>query len=75
MYIEIRDQWTISQYYRFIIINSDYNNKNTNISIVFSQHPYCCVNKIVLTVFLNESKVDVLVHSTQFVPFAMDRHK
>ena len=29
------------------------------ISTIFTQHPYCCVNNIVLTLLLNESKVDV----------------
>ena len=45
------------------IINSDYNLNNNYISTIFTQHPYCCVNNIVLTLFLNESKVDVRIHS------------
>ena len=44
MCIEIRVQWTIT------IINSDHNINNNNICIVvYSQHPYYCVNNIVLT--------------------------
>ena len=43
--------------------NSDYNLNNNNISTIFTQHPYCCVNNIVLTLFLNESKFDVRIHS------------
>ena len=36
---------------------------NTNI-IINSQHPYyCCVNNIVLTLFLKQSKIDVLICS------------
>ena len=35
------------------IINSDRNKNNNNIYIVvYSQHPYCCVNNIVLALFL-----------------------
>ena len=60
MYIEIRVQWTK---HTITIINSDYNLNNNNILTIFTQHPYCCVNNIVLTLFLNESKVDVRIHS------------
>ena len=48
----------------FTIINSDHNINNNNILIVvYSQHPYCCVNNIVLTLFLKLSKFDVLICS------------
>ena len=30
---------------------------------IYSQHPYYCVNNIVLTLFLKQSKVDVLICS------------
>ena len=62
MYIEIRVQWTIQQN-TFTIINSEYNINNNNIYTIFTQHPYCCVNNIALTLFLNESKFDVRIHS------------
>ena len=46
------------------IINSDYNINNNNIyMVVYIQHPYCCVNNIVLTLFLKQSKFDVLICS------------
>ena len=35
------------------------NMSNINI-VIYSQHPYCCVNNIVLT--LKQSKFDVLIH-------------
>ena len=35
---------------------------NTNI-VVYSQHPYCFVNNIVLTLFMKQSKFDVLICS------------
>ena len=48
----------------FTIINSDHNINNNNIYIVvYSQHPYCYVNNIVLTLFLKQSKFDVLICS------------
>ena len=55
MYIEVRVQWTKSQN-TFTVIYSDHNINNniinnTNI-VVYSQHPHCCVNNIVLTLFL-----------------------
>ena len=59
MYIEVRVQWTILQN-AFTIINSDHIINNNNIYI-YSQHPYCCVNNIVLTPFLKHSKFDVLI--------------
>ena len=31
--------------------------------VVYSQHPYCCVNNIVLTLFMKQSKYDVLICS------------
>ena len=34
------------------------NHKNR---VVYSQHPYCCVNKIILRLFLKQSKCDVLI--------------
>ena len=38
-----------------IIINRDHNINNNNIYIVvYSQHPYCCVNNFVLTLFLKQ---------------------
>ena len=46
------------------IINSDHNINNNNIYIVvYSQHPYCCINNIVLTRFLKQSQFDVLICS------------
>ena len=45
------------------------NNNNIYI-VVYSQHPYCCVNSIILTLFLKESEIDVRICSPQFVPFA-----
>ena len=48
MYIGIRVQWTIIAILSIAIMNSDYYINNINLSIVFSQHPYCCVNNIVL---------------------------
>ena len=30
---------------------------------IYSQHPYCCVNNIVLALFLKQSKFDVLICS------------
>ena len=37
---------------------------NNNIYIVvYSRHPYCCVNNIVLTLFLKQSKLDVIIFS------------
>ena len=61
MYIEVRVQWTIKKN-AFTIINSDHIINNNNIYI-YSQHPYCCVNNIVLTLFLKQSKFDVLICS------------
>ena len=63
MYIEVRVQWT-KQQNAFAIINSDHNiNNNTIYIVVYSQHPYCCVNNIVLALFLKQSKFDVLICS------------
>ena len=63
MYIEVRDQWTILQN-AFTIINSDHNINNNNIYIVvYSKHPYCCENTIVLTLFLKQSKLGILICS------------
>ena len=48
----------------FTPINSDLNINNNNIYIVvYSQHPYCCVNNFVLVLFLKQSKFDVLICS------------
>ena len=58
MYIEVRVQWIIKKN-AFTIINSDHNINNNNIYI-YSQHPCCCVNNIVLTLFLKQSIFDVL---------------
>ena len=41
----------------FTIINSDYNLNDNNISTIFTEHPYCCVNNTVLALFLNESTI------------------
>ena len=46
----------------FIILNSDQNKNNNNMMmVVSSQHPYCCVDNIVLKLFLKQSKFGVLV--------------
>ena len=47
---------------RLPIINSDHIINNNNMYI-YSQHPYRCVNSIVLTLFLKQSKFDVLICS------------
>ena len=49
------------------IINSNYNINNNSIIILFTQHPYCCVNNIVLTLFLNSAKFDVHIHSLNLI--------
>ena len=36
-------------------------NNNNTYFVVYSPHPYCCVNNIVLTLFLKQSKFDVLI--------------
>ena len=50
MYVEVRIQWTKKKN-TFIIINSDQNRNNNNMNntniVVYSQNPYCCVNRIV----------------------------
>ena len=48
----------------FTIINNDYNiNNNNTFIVVYSQNSYCYVNNIVLTLFLKQSKFDVLICS------------
>ena len=38
-------------------------NSNNIYIVVYSQHPYCCVNNNVLKLFLKQSKFDVLICS------------
>ena len=61
MYIEV---WVSGLYNKnaLTIINSDHNINNNNIYI-YSQHPYCCENNIVLTLFVKQSKFDILICS------------
>ena len=63
MYIEVRVQWTKSQN-SFTIINCDQNWNNNNVN---NTNIYCYINNIVLTLFLNTSKFDVLKCSFYFI--------
>ena len=38
--------YTYITIHAFTIINSEYDLNNNNISTIFTQHPYCCVNNI-----------------------------